>query len=155
MIDNKNLILQHLDLSWNKGEFNRIKEFLSDRFYYKTTFTDEILDASRYIEFISILREAIPDLSVDIELIMAEGNHVMTQISFFGQVMIPFFGIPASNKIITFSAISIWEIENNKIKSLDTLIDMTGLSRQIGEPVSPQIPLSIRSNPLLQKRENS
>lgn len=143
---NKNLILRHLDLSWNKGEFNKIKSFLSERFFYKTTFTDEILDANQYIEFIQILRDAMPDLSVDIELIMSEEHHVMTQTSFFGPVVKPFYGIPASDKIITFPAISIWEIEDNKIASVDTLIDMTGIGRQLGMPVAPQIPLSIRSH---------
>ena len=148
-IENKNLILRHLDLSWNKGEFDKIKNFLSDRFFYKTTFTDEILDADEYISFIQVLREAMPDLSVDIELIMSEDNRVMTQISFFGPIVKMFYGIPASDKIITFPAISVWEIEDNKITSVDTLIDMTGISRQIGMPVSPQVPLSIRSHATL------
>jgi len=148
-IENKNLILRHLDLSWNKGEFDKIKNFLSERFFYKTTFTDEILDADAYIAFIQVLREAMPDLSVDIELIMSEENRVMTQVSFFGPIVKMFYGIPASDKIITFPAISVWEIEDSKITSVDTLIDMTGISRQIGMPVSPQIPLSIRSHATL------
>ncbi len=151
---NKNLILRHLDLSWNKGEFAKIKSFLSERFFYKTTFTDEILNADQYIELIQVLREAMPDLSVDIELIMSEDNRVMTQISFFGPVVKKFYGIPASDKIITFPAISIWEIEDNKITSVDTLIDMTTIGRQIGMPVSPQIPLSIRSHGTLNAGTN-
>ena len=145
-LENRNLILRHLDLSWNKGEFDKIKEFLSDRFFYKTTFTDEILNADQYIEFINVLREAMPDLTVDIELIMTEKNRVMTQISFFGPVVKMFYGIPATDKIITLPAMSVWEIEDNTITSVDTLIDMTSLGRQIGMPVTPQIPLSIRSH---------
>lgn len=145
-IENKHLILRHIDLSWNKGEFKKIKSFLSDRFFYKTTFTDEILDADQYIEFIQVLREAMPELSLDIELIMSEDNHVMTQSSFFGPVVKMFYGIPASDKIITFPAVSVWEIEDNKIISADTLIDIIGISRQLGMPLSPQIPLSIRSH---------
>ena len=143
-MEKKNLILRHLDLSWNLGEFDRIKDFLSDSFYYKTTFTDEILNADQYIEFISTLRNSIPDISVTIELIMQQDNHVMTQTSFIGEVVEPFYGIPASNRIITFPAISIWEVSEDKIRSVDTLIDMTGVSRQIGLPVSPQVPLDTR-----------
>ncbi|MDH5392045.1 MAG: ester cyclase [Gammaproteobacteria bacterium] len=143
--DNKALVLEHLDLSWNKGDFGKIKDFLSKRFFYKTTFTDEILDTKQYIDFINVLREAIPDLSVELELIMADKQHVMTQVSFLGAVVKAFYGIPASNKIITFPAVSIWEIDDGKIISLDTLIDMSGLERQIGTTVRPQIPLNIRS----------
>lgn len=144
MKKNKQLILKHIEMSWNKGELKQIPHFLSESFYYKTTFTDEILNATQYVNFISTLRKSIPDLSVDIELIMAEDNHVMTQISFIGEVVTPFYGIPASNKIITFPVASIWEIEENKITSLDTLIDMTGISRQTGFQVLPQIPLNTR-----------
>jgi len=140
----KQLILQHIDLSWNQGEFTQSKSLLSDNFYYKTTFTDEILDTDDYIEFIATLRKAIPDISLNIELIMSEKNRAMTQISFIGEVVRPFYGIPASNKIITFPAVSIWETEKNKIKSTDTLIDMTGVSRQIGLQVTPQKPLHSR-----------
>ena len=144
--NNKQLILSHIEMSWNKGELKQIENFLSESFYYKTTFTDEILNATQYINFIATLRKSMPNLSVDIELIMAEENHVMTQISFIGEVISPFYGIPSSNKIITFPAASIWEIEENKITSLDTLIDMTGVSRQTGFQVSPQIPLNTRNN---------
>lgn len=144
MKNNKQLILNHIEMSWNKGELKQIESFLSESFYYKTTFTDEILNAAQYINFIATLRKSMSDLSVDIELIMAEENHVMTQISFIGEVVSPFYGIPASNKIITFPAASIWEVEENKITSVDTLIDMTGVSRQTGFQVSPQIPLSTR-----------
>lgn len=144
MLDNKNIVLQHLDMSWNKGELTTLKNNLSDDFHYKTTFTDEILNAKQYIHFIEIFRNSISNLSVDVEMSMSDGNHVMTQVSFSGEVTKSLYGIPASNRLITFPAISIWEIENDKIKSLDTLIDITGLSRQIGSPVSPQIPLNTR-----------
>ena len=143
-IDNKKLVLQHLDLSWNKGEFDKIKDFLSDQFFYKTTFTDEILNGKQYIEFINEFRDAMQDLSVNVELIMSEDNHVMTQISFFGTVGKMIYGIPPGDKLIAFNAISIWETGFDKIISLDTLIDITGLEQQIGINLSPFEPLQSR-----------
>ena len=143
-IDNKQLVLQHLDLSWNRGEFDKIKDFLADNFFYKTTFTDEILNREQYIQFIEGFRQAIPDLNIEVELIMSEASHVMSQISFFGVVEHPIYGIPASDRVITFNAVSIWEINFNKIISLDTLIDIMGLERQIGHHISPLKPLRVR-----------
>ena len=144
MIDNKKLVLQHIDLSWNRGEFDRVQDILSENFHYKTTFTNEILDAEQYIRFIQKFREAIPDISVEVELIMSEDSHVMTQISFFGTVQKMIFGIPASDKVITFNAVSIWEISLNRISNLDTLIDVSGLERQVGLAMSPLTPLGSR-----------
>jgi predicted ester cyclase len=114
--DNKELVLRHLNLAWNQGAFDEISNFLAADFHYKTTFTDEILDAPRYIEFIQVFREAMPNLVLEVELAMAEGQHVMTQVSFFGK----------------------------RIISLDTLIDIAGLERQLGIQVMPFRPLKAR-----------
>jgi steroid delta-isomerase-like uncharacterized protein len=142
--DNKQLVQRHLNLAWNQGAFDEISHFLAADFHYKTTFTDEILDAPRYIEFIQVFREAMPNLMLEVELAMAEGKHVMTQVSFFGIVEKPVYGIPASDKIITFHAMSVWEVQGKRIISLDTLIDIAGLERQLGIQVMPHRPLKAR-----------
>ena len=147
--NNKKLISTHIHMAWNRGEFEKLKHTLARQFFYKTTFTDEILNAEQYIGLIAALRDAIPDLLLEIEIIMAEKDKVMTQVSFIGQVTKSVFGIPVSDKIISFPAMSVWELENGRITSVDTLMDITGISRQLGEPISPQVPLSIRSNALL------
>lgn len=142
--DNKNLVLQHFDLFWNQGEFDRIGDFLAADFHYKTTFTAEILDAGQYVEFIRQFRQAIPDIRVDVDLVLADEDHAMTQASFFGIVQQPVYGIPPSEKIITFNAMSIWKIKARRIGRLETLIDIAGLERQIGRSISPFRPLKVR-----------
>ena len=150
--DNKYLVSKHIQLAWNSGEYEKLQQTLSKNFFYKTTFTDEILNSDQYIGLIALLRDSIPDLSVRVELIMAEDDAVMTSVSFSGKVEKSIYGIPVSDKEITFSAMSIWEIEKDKIANTDTLIDMTGISRQVGAEISPQIPLSIRSGDFLKEK---
>jgi len=136
-------------MAWNKGDFDKVKQTLAKNFFYKTTFTDEILNAQQYLGLIEALRDAMPGLSIEIELMMAEKDNVMTQVSFSGEVKKSIFGLPVSDKIISFPAMSVWEIENKKITNVDTLIDITGVSRQVGAPITPQVPLGIRSGSLL------
>ncbi len=143
-MDNKKQVMQHLDRFWNQGDFDRVDDYLSSDFHYKTTFTAEILNRTQYIGFIQQFRDAIPDIRIDVDLIMAEEDHVMTQVSFFGIVEKPVYGIPPSTKVITFHAISIWEIRANRIVSLDTLIDIAGLERQLGLSVAALEPLKVR-----------
>lgn len=150
--DNKYIVSTHIHLAWNSGEYDKLKQTLSKNFFYKTTFTDEILNADQYMGLVELLRDSIPDLSVRIDLIMAEDNAVMTRVNFTGKVEKSIYGIPVSDKEITFSAMSIWEIEKDKIANVDTLIDMTGISRQVGTEITPQIPLSIRSSDLLKEK---
>ena len=139
--DNEQLVLDHLNLTWNEGEFSTLRGLVTSGFYYQTTFTDDILNFDQYIAYVEVFRDAIPDLSVVIEETMVSGDRVMSHTSFSGVIEKPIFGIPASDRIIAFPAVSFWEIRHGKIASLDTLIDITGISRQVGIPISPELTL--------------
>ena len=129
--DYKLLAQKFLHLSWNQGEFSRLEALATENFHYRTTFFDDILSLSEYLGFINNFREAIPNLLLHTEETMSEGNRVMTHISFSGTVIKPVYGIPASDNIIAFEAMSIWDIKAGKVASLNTLIDIRGLERQI------------------------
>jgi len=139
--DNEQLVIDHINLAWNEGEFATLKGLVSSGFYYQTTFTDDILNLEQYIGFAEAFRESMPDLSVIIEETMSKGGRVMTHVSFSGTIEKEIFGIPASNHIIAFPAVSFWEIRHHKITSLNTLVDLTGISRQVGVPISPELTL--------------
>lgn len=143
-MNNKDLVFEHIECLWNRGEYESIGNILSERFFYKTSFTDEILDASQYVEFLKMFHKSMPDLSVNIELVMSENNHAVSQISFSGDIKFSFYGIPATNKIISFTAISVWEIFKDKIVSIDTLMDLHDIERQIGAPILSKVPLKNR-----------
>lgn len=140
--DNENLVANHLQLSWNEGRYEELRNIVQDTFYYQTTFTDDILDLEQYIKYIQLFRMAMPDLILHVEELMSKDDRVMSHISFCGSVAMPFLGIPASDKIITFPAVSFWDIRKGKISSLNTLIDISGIERQLGVPLSPGPSLS-------------
>lgn len=144
VVETKEMVLSHLDLSWNKGEFEALSGYMTDDFFYKTTFTDEILNTSDYLNLIKQFRQAMPNLLVEVDLVMSDENHVMTKISFFGTVIKEIYGIPASDKVIAISAMSIWSFKQEKIVSLETLIDLAGLERQLAVKISPLNPLAYR-----------
>lgn len=135
------VVLSYLDLSWNTGKFHLIKNFLSPNFHYKTTFADDILDLEQYIVFVKLFRDAMPDLVLHVEDVMSKDDRVMTSISFSGVVEKTIFGIPPSEKIITFPAVSLWTVIDGKIQSLNTLLDISGVERQLKISVDAGAPL--------------
>lgn len=139
--DNEQLVINHLNLTWNEGEFETLRGLVSSGFYYQTTFTDDILNFEQYIAFAEVFREAMPELSVIIEETMVSGARVMSHTSFSGVIEKPIFGIPASDHIIAFPAVSFWAIRHGKVANLNTLIDITGISRQVGIPILPELTL--------------
>ena len=141
---NKQLVLDQISRSWNEGKFDEFRELVSPTFYYQTTFTNEILNLEEYIKFITYLREAIPGVIVEVEEIMSEGDRVITHTSFIGAVKKPVFGLPVSDKIIAFPAASFWRISNGKIKSLNTMINISEIERQLGVELEYERPLSLK-----------
>lgn len=139
MYQYKMLVKEFLDLSWNKGNFEAIKNLAAPNFYYQTTFTENILNIHKYIDFVSAFREAMPELVLEVEETMCEDTRLMTHVSFHGTVEKSFYGIPASDKIIAFPAVSLWEINNSKVQSLNTLIDIRGVERQLNVNLATNI----------------
>ena len=139
--ENEQLVIDHLNLAWNEGEFSTLRGLVTPGFYYQTTFTDDILNLEQYIAFVDSFREAMPELEVTIEETMVSGDRVMSHTSFMGTLEKTIFGIPASDRIIAFPAISFWDIRHTKIACLNTMIDITGISRQVGIPIAPDMTL--------------
>jgi len=132
-----------LNLAWNKGQFNLLQQYCSANFHYHTTFNHQILDFAGYVAFVKTFRSCMPDLFLDIEEVMVKGNHAMVHSILSGTIEKPFFGLPASNKLITFSAISTLDIERDKIISLDSMIDIAGIQRQVNSTISVDFPLNV------------
>ena len=128
---NKDLVRRHIELSWNKGKFNLLQQLVSKRFRYQTTFRDGFKNFDEYSDYVTEIRNSVPDLEVTIEEIMAEGDKVITFSTFAGSFIKALFGIPANGKVIAFSGASIWTIHKGKVETQTTMVDLMGLQRQL------------------------
>lgn len=102
-----------------------------------------MLDFSGYVAFVKTFRSCMPDLEISIEEVMVKGDNAMVQSILFGTIEKPFFGLPASNKLITSSVISTLNVVSGKIASLDSMIDIAGIQRQVSSPIAVDFPLNI------------
>ena len=67
----------------------------------------------------------MPDLQVVVEECIAEGNKVMTWSTLIGTIEQPAFGYPASDKVLSISAMAFWTITpNGEIQTICTMFDM-------------------------------
>ncbi len=132
-----------IELGWNKGQYNLLRQYCTDNFHYHTTFNQQILDYAGYVAYVKTFRRCMPDLTLTIEEIMVKGEHAMVHSILSGTIEKPFFGLPASDKLITFSAISTVDVYKGKIKSLDSMIDIAGIQRQVGLDIAIDFPLKM------------
>ncbi|MGK0404704.1 MAG: putative ester cyclase [Oleispira sp.] len=75
------------------------------------------------------VRHSMADFEIVLGDIVAEGDHIVTQSLFFGTLVKPMFGCMPSANVVTFSAVSFWEIKKGQIHSLNTLLDIAALVR--------------------------
>jgi steroid delta-isomerase-like uncharacterized protein len=81
---------------------------------------------------VGMFRSAFPDYRDSIEDLVAEGDKVVVRWTFRGTHTGDFQGIPATGKHVKTTGISIFRVDDGKIKDDWTIIDMVGLLQQLG-----------------------
>jgi predicted ester cyclase len=90
------------------------------------------LDLTGLKGFYAALWAGFPDLTIDIEELVAEGDKVVWRIKAAGTHTGPFQGLPATGKSVTFGAHYSFRFENGKIIERWSTLDRLGLLVQIG-----------------------
>lgn len=139
----ENLPSTFIKLAWNKGHFNLLKEYCCKDFQYHTTFNERALNFFEYVVYVNAFRSHMPDLELTIEQVMVKDNTAILHTILSGTIKKPFFGLPASDKLITFAAMSTMEMEHGKVKTLDSIIDIAGIQRQLQSEIDVNYPLEI------------
>lgn len=131
--DLKRLARQHIDLVWNKGHLALAEQLHSPDFIYKSAFTAQPLNNAGYRQLVQGIRSAMPDLEVVVEECIREGNKVFTWSTLLGSISRPAFGYPASEKILSLSAMGFWVFSSTgEILELCTMFDMESFRAQMG-----------------------
>lgn len=130
---NKELLRKAVEEVWNKGNFDYMKEMVSDDFVIHFPRPGEDIRGPENVKkFYAELRNAFPDLSFRILDLVAEENKVVTHWTATGTHKGEFKGIPATGKRVTFNAIDIDKISDGKFVECWTNVDELGLMQQLG-----------------------
>lgn len=128
---NKELLRKAVEEVWNKGNFDNMKDMVSDDFVIHFP-REEIRGVENIKEFYTELRKAFPDINFTIVDQVAEENKVVTHWTATGTHKGEFNGIPATGQKVKFSAIDIDKISNGKFVECWSNMDELGLMQQLG-----------------------
>jgi steroid delta-isomerase-like uncharacterized protein len=134
---NKKLMRRIFDEVWNQGNLETIDEIFSPDFvtHFLPPGTPPGRDGIR--QYISMYRAAFPDVHIDVEDQIAEGDKVVTRTTIRGTHKGTFMGIPATGKKIQVSAIIITRFEGGQNVESWVEQDRLGLMQQLGVVPSP------------------
>jgi steroid delta-isomerase-like uncharacterized protein len=94
-------------------------------------------DVQQHLVRMRALRSAFPDLRATIEDQIAEGDKVVTRVTFRGTHRGEFGGIAPTGKPVEYSGIAIDRIADGRIVEMWHLANAPALLRQIGAPPAP------------------
>jgi steroid delta-isomerase-like uncharacterized protein len=130
---NKELLRKAVEEVWNKGNFDNMKEMISDDFVIHFSRPGEELRGPENVkQFYSSLRGAFPDLHFKILNQVAEEDKVVTHWTASGTHQGEFKGIPATGNKVTFTAMDIDRIVDGKAVECWSNVDELSLMQQLG-----------------------
>ncbi len=107
------------------------------RYFSEDVVFNNSRDVQQHLARMRAVRSAFPDLRLTIEDQIAEGDKVITRVTFRGTHRGEFRGIAPTGKQVEYSGIAIDRIANGKIVEMWHLSDGLGLLQQIGAAPSP------------------
>ena len=85
------------------------------------------------VQFITLWYSAFPDLTHQLNNIIAKGDYVVVQVKYTGTQEKEFMGIPASGKKIESKGVHIFKLAEGKITEMYTLDDDFTMFQQLGQ----------------------
>lgn len=133
---NKKLVERWFEEVWNKGRTEAIEEmFAAEGIAHGLSDDAEnpLRGPQNFRTFHATFREAFPDLIVNVEDTIAEGDKVVARCSVRGKHMGNSLGIEATQSPVDFTGIAIVRIEDGKIVEAWNNFDFMKMYRQLGQ----------------------
>jgi steroid delta-isomerase-like uncharacterized protein len=132
---NKDVMYRWFDEVWNKGQASAIDELLaSDAVIHglNDASGNPVTGSEVFRNFHNQFRSAFPDIVIDVEDCIAEGDKVVARCHVRAKHSGPLVGLSATNADVDFNGIAIIRVENGKIAEAWNNFDFLTMNKQLG-----------------------
>ena len=133
---NKNLLRRFVD-AINKKQFDLFDQLCSPNYVWhgigSPNIREDVRGIQNFKKAVAEFTNAMPDLKVIIEDLVAEGDRVAVRFEEIGtHTGAPFAGIPPAGKRVVWRAVDIYRVENGKLAEEWFVDDSLGMLKQLG-----------------------
>ena len=133
---NKALIRRFYTEVWDKGNLDVCDEvFAPDYVRHDFRAGAAAPGPEGQKQIAAAFRSAFPDLTWDVELLVAEGDYVVGRWTASGTHRGPWGGVAPTGRGATFSGVNIFRLDGGKVVEIWNHRDDLGLMEQLGSPV--------------------
>ena len=125
-------IRSYTDEVWNKHNPTAMSRFYAGNYIHHDVSRPDVKSLSEYEQWARDLISALPDLRVEIEDVISEGNKAVKRWTAVGTQTGSLAGIAPTGKKVSFSGVSSYRIADGKIAESWYVYDLFGLLKQLG-----------------------
>jgi len=118
LANQKAVVRAYFDDLWSCGDFSRSQFLVDGSMQYHAQMFQEKRDRDWLFQFVKMARIAVPDLSVEIDELIEEGNKIAASFAFVGTHTNDFMGIKATQKTFRAASAEIFHLQYDKIVSI-------------------------------------
>jgi predicted ester cyclase len=126
------LAARRYDTFWNNGDESLAREALSPQFIDRTPPPGRVQGPEGPLQASKAFRQAVPDLTCDVEQMLVVGDRVVSHLHFAGHFTGSFNGTQGKGQAIDFIATDIYRVVDGKIVENWHLEDNLTLLKQLG-----------------------
>jgi steroid delta-isomerase-like uncharacterized protein len=130
--ENKTLVRRWFEEVWNKGRAAAIDEMLASDTVIHGLGNDDLHGPTDFKRFHAAYRQAYPDVTIQIDDLVAEGDMVAVRWTASGTHRGEGLGFPATNKHVRFSGMVFVRVEQGKLVEGWNNFDQLGMLQQLG-----------------------
>lgn len=127
----KETVRRLVEEGWNRGEFGGLVGALSDFAVFRRRGREEVTGLGDLEEIVHRWRAAFPDMVLQIDELVAEGDTVAARITFRGTHSGPWKGVPPTGAQVTFEVTWFLRFAASTIVELHEVDDEYGLRAQL------------------------
>jgi steroid delta-isomerase-like uncharacterized protein len=131
-MDNKQIYKQYIEEFLQKGDIAAADRFIANDVVTHDGMPGQADGLEGVKQTFKVLRTAFPNLHVQVEDIIAEGDKVVGRFVVSGTHTGDFMGMPATSKTFTYDEIVIVRFKNGKIVEHWAEMDSMGMMQQLG-----------------------
>ena len=136
---NKALIRQMVEEVFNKGNFDKVDEYLAPNFVEHEELPPGIPRGREGLKVLTaMMRSAFPDFKATIHDIITEGDKVVIRMTWSGTQKGEFMGIPPTGKSISIGVIDIIRVTGDKGVEHWGVMDSMLMMQQLGAIPAPE-----------------
>lgn len=130
---NKERLRGYVEECWIEGNFDRLEEYVAEDYVeHNPAVPHDIEGIEGHRANIEQFREAFPDMEIEFERVVADGNKTAQLFTCRGTHNGELMGTPPTGESVEFPAVGITVREDGKMVEDWSQVDMLGMMEQLG-----------------------